>query len=188
MSDASEESPRRRRRWIRPLALAALAAGALLLLDAADRLPPEMQRWCARAWICGHDLLPGAARASRLEFTVAESPSSGQATHAQILAQRSGDDWIMTLRIEALPGARRYSLIQVLAVRERVLGGAATILTLHDENRQPVLNGRWEVTVQVPNDVFRNPEWVLSYRADTIDALAVSEDIAPHIRRRGAIR
>jgi hypothetical protein len=51
-----------------------------------------------------------------------------------------------------------------------------------------LVNGRWEVTVAVPNEVFRNRDWVLRYRADTLDALAVSEDIAPHIRQTGAIR
>nr|WP_314072675.1 hypothetical protein [uncultured Roseococcus sp.] len=189
MPGSSDEPPRRpRHRRFRLLSFLLLAVAALLVLDATGNLPASIQRVCAAAHLCGHDLLPGPARVTRLEFPVTENPSSRQPTHARILAQRSGDDWIMTLQIDALRGAARYSLIQVIATREPPLAGARTVLTLHDQNRQPVLNGRWEVTVSVPNEVFRNPEWVLHYRADTIDALAVSEDIAPYIRRRGAIR
>lgn len=195
MSDTTEGPPPRRRRgrWlIRLLVLLLLAVGAVLVLDATDRLPPGFQRSCEDAGLCGHailaDILPGAPRATRLEFSVGAGGQTRQATRALVVAERQGDNWIMTLRIDALPGAPRYSLIQVLATRERAPRGEPAVLTLHDENRQPVANGRWEVTVTVPNEVFRNRDWVLRYRADTIDALAVSEDIAPFIRQTGAIR
>jgi hypothetical protein len=194
MPDTTESPPRRRRgRWlVRLLVLLLLAVAAVLALDATDRLPPGIKRACEEAGLCGHaivqDILPGAPRATRLEFPVGASPETRQTTRALVAAERQGDNWIMTLRIDALPGAIRYSLIQVLATRERAPQGEATTLTLHDTNRQPLVNGRWEVTVAVPNEVFRNRDWVLRYRADTLDALAVSEDIAPHIRQTGAIR
>jgi hypothetical protein len=194
MSDTTEPPPRRRRaRWLIRLPVLLLLAGTTLLaLDATDRLPPDIERACEEAGLCGHDIvrdiLPGTPRATRLEFPVGASPETRLATRALVAAERQGDNWIMTLRIDALPGAISYSLIQVLATRERAPQGEATTLTLHDANRQPVVNGRWEVTVTVPNEVFRNRDWMLRYRADTLDALAVSEDIAPHIRQTGAIR
>ncbi len=193
MSDTTERPPRRRGRWlVRLLVLLLLAVGAVLVLDATDRLPPGLQRSCEAAGLCGHDILqdvlPGAPRATRLEFPIAASPGTRLATRALVVAERQGDNWILTLHIDALPGAPRYSLIQVLATREQAPRGEPALLTLHDENRQPVVNGRWEVTVTVPNEVFRNRDWVLRYRADTLDALAVSEDIAPYIRQTGAIR
>lgn len=190
MADSKADPPRRRRwRWpARLLGLLLLGAATLLALDAAGRLPPQLQRACERAGLCGHDLLPGAHRATRLEFTVTAPPQAPQATRAAVLAQRQGEEWLLRLRIDALPGAQRYSLIQVFATRETTPPGQPALLTLHDENRDPLLNGRWEVTVAVPNTVFREREWVLRYRADTIDALAVSEDIAPFIRQSGAIR
>ncbi|TCI00264.1 hypothetical protein EJV46_06400 [Roseococcus sp. SYP-B2431] len=190
MSDTTESPPRRRRRrWlVRLVFLLLLAVTALLGLDAAGRLPPGVQRACEDAGVCGRDILPGAPRATRLEFPIGAGPGAGQATRALVAAERRGDSWLMTLRIDALPGAARYSLIQVLATREGAPRGEAAVLSLHDSTGHPTANGRWEVTVTVPNEVFRNRDWVLRYRADTIDALAVSEDIAPHIRQAGAIR
>lgn len=190
MSETTESPPRRRRgRWlVRLLVLLLLAAGTVLVLDATGRLPPGFQQACEDAGLCGHGLVPGAARATRLEFAVGAGRDTRQATRAQVTAERQGDGWILALRIEALPGAPRYSLIQVLATRERAPQGEPAVLTLHDESRQPVVRGHWEVTVTVPNEVFRSRDWVLRYRADTIEALAVSEDIAPFIRQAGAIR
>lgn len=189
MSDSTEIPPRRRGRWlVRLLVLSVLALGGVLILDAAEQLPPGLQRACEDAGLCGHGFLPGPARATRLEFPVGPSADTRQTTRALVTAERRGDDWNMVLRIDALPGALSYSLIQVIATREGAPQGVATTLTLYETNRQPVANGRWEVTVAVPNTVFREREWVLRYRADTIDALAISEDIAPHIRQVGAIR
>ena len=190
------ESPPRRSRWRQLSLLLLLAVAAVLWLDAADRLPPEVKDLCAEVGLCGHeivqdvllDVLPGGSRETRLEFLVAASSDAQQAAQASVLAERQGDSWILKMSIDALPGAHHYSLLQLLATRGSAPGGQPTNLILHDENRQPVLNGRWEVTARVPNEVFRSRDWVLQYRADTLDALAVSEDIAPHIRRTGAIR
>jgi hypothetical protein len=189
MGNTEESPPRRRRgRWLRRLLFPFLLAFvALLALDATDRLPPGLERACEEAGLCGHDL-PGAPRATRLEFTVGASAQTRQATRAVVLAERQGDNWILTLRIDALPGAPRYSLIQVVATRAGAPRGEPAVLTLHDESRQPVVRGHWDVVVTVPNEVLRDRAWVLRYRADTIDVLAVSEDIAPHIRGTGAIR
>lgn len=190
MSEATERAPRRRRgRWlVRLLVLSGLIVGGLVVLDGAGRLPPGIQRACEDAGLCGHAFLPGTSRATRLDFAVGAGRDTRQATRAQVTAERQGENWLLGLRVEALPGAQRYSLIQVLATRERPGQGEPELLTLHDESRQPVVRGYWEVAVTVPNEVFRNRDWVLHYRADTIDALAISEDIAPFIRQAGAIR
>jgi hypothetical protein len=189
MSDTAEGPPRRRRRWlVRLVVLLVLAMASAFALDATDRLPPGLKRACEDAGICGHGILGGASRATRLEFSVAANPGSRQATRALVAAGRQGDNWIMTLRIDALPGAARYSLIQVLATRERAPQGEPAVLTLYEESRQPLAGDHWEMTVTVPNEVFRNRDWVLRYRADTIDALAVSEDMALYFRLAGAIR
>ena len=170
MPETMESPPRpRRRRLFRLTALLLLAAGAALALDAAG-------------------LLPGILRATRLEFAVGADRDTRQATRATVIAERRGDSWTLSLSIDALPGAQRYSLIQLLATREWAPSGEPDLITLHDENRQPLIRGRWEVVATVPNEVFRNRDWVLRYRADTIDALAVSEDIAPFIRQAGATR
>lgn len=178
--------PRRRWRWLlRLFVLLALGLAALLALDAAGRLPPALRHACEEARICGHGLLSGA---TRLEFNVGAARDTRQATRAAVTAERQEEGWLLELRIDALPGAPRYSLIQVLATREDAPQGEPSVLILHDESRQPVVRGQWLVSVTVPHTVFRNRSWVLRYRADTIEALAVSEDIAPLIRQEGAIR
>jgi hypothetical protein len=79
MPDTTESPPRRRRgRWlVRLLVLLLLAVAAVLALDATDRLPPGIKRACEEAGLCGHaivqDILPGAPRATRLEFPVGAS-------------------------------------------------------------------------------------------------------------------